>query len=80
MLYWGFTGVTGNTALQFIITGGNDFMSIAVFFVNVVLGVYKRYRKYNNAIHYNRRKQFYINSCIFCNCCIGGLQALQKIQ
>jgi hypothetical protein len=50
MLYWGFTGVTGNTALQFIITGGNGFMSIAVFFVIVVLGVYRRYKKYNNLI------------------------------
>jgi hypothetical protein len=80
MLYWGFTGVTGNTALQFIITGGNGFISIAVFFVIVVLGVYRRYRKYSIAIHYNRRKRFYVNSCIFCNRCIGYLQALQEIQ
>jgi len=53
MLYWGFTYVTGNTALQFIITGGKDLILIAVFFVIVVLGVYMRYRKYSNAIHYN---------------------------
>jgi hypothetical protein len=50
MLYWGFTGVTGNTGMQFIIPGGNSFISIAVFFVNVVLGIYGRYRKYSNAI------------------------------
>jgi hypothetical protein len=56
MLYWGFTGVTGNTVMQFNIAGGNGLILIAVFFVNVVLGAYGLYRKYSNLIHYSRRE------------------------